>query len=1736
MINVSKYYAISNSNPSNFYLNTILADAPIGLWRFAEASGSSAADSSGNGLTGTYVASPTLGQPGPLNGDSSTAVLLNGSTQWVTVADNILLHTVDIFSIEIWINPTNFSSSMFVFDKGANGYALFINSSTGLVTFAKSGIANIVTSTISLVAGVYSHIVLTKNGSAVHLYINGVDVTGSVSNLTLISVSATLFIGESSGGIDQVVGSMADAAVYGYALSAAQALAHYNAGIDIRASKIPIFRAKFAGVATEYSSHPIKANYQDVVLQDGPSAYYRFGEASGSTATDSSGNSLNGVYNGTFGLGIVGAIVKDANTAVNLKSAAYVSVANNSLIDVADIFTLEAWVFMPALPGGNSHIFDKSTNGPIVNISSSGTIVFGTSGGTIASSTINLSANTWYHIVVTKYTATTHIYVNGVDVTGSVSNITISSNGSAWGIGAVSGGGFTFLTGYMDETAIYKGVALTSARVNAHYDAGQMVFPRDGVSDLMAVTQTPQSPSIAASQVIPEKGQSSIGELDFILEDLADYDSEVLADAPNVYYKLNELKGTSAADSSGNAVNGTYNNGTQFGQVGPINYAADWANNFDGVSQYVSVPNNALIRPGDVFTVEFWVNVSTWTAPPETLFPAFVAKDTNDFIVYIDSTHGFLLSLNKQGVGTIAQSTIAMATGWAHGVVTKNGSAVHIYINGVDVTGSVSNQTIVSASTGMGIGASFNGGSNWLSGAMARVAVYPTALSATRVLAHYNAVVSRNANSLNGAITRLIASGVQGSQVTWSMGFDDIREQDYVQQIMGVVDDYGLTQDITGYQFMVRDPQTLANRQTFNVSATKLSAGITSGSTSLIAANSSAFYTPGSVVGYMRIDSEYIIYGSNTFTGQQIAEQTWASVAFGSTNFVAVANDGSLAYSADGKNWYSSTAPEANNWTSVCWTGTQYIVVGSSGTHRVMTSPDGISWTLQSAASANLWTAVCWSAGLSLAVAVSSDNAIMTSPDGVTWTNRSSIAGSQAWRSIVWSPGDTLLIAMGDAGAIMSSANGTSWTDRSYPGAANGLLSIASNGTVYVAVGGNTASVNAVMTSTDGSTWIPRVASEQNTWTSVCWASGLSLFVAVASSGTHRVMTSPDGITWTNQTAASASAWHGVCYSGTKLVAVGNSGVCMTSTNATSWTSQTIPNDNWQAVCWASGLSLFVAVGAKANVSSVATSPDGVTWTSRTGVNGNLGQWNGVVWAGGISKVVAAGSDSNAHIAMYSTDGITWTASSGALASANCVAWDSTGSILAAATSGAVYSSTDAITWTSRSSQGAQAVCWDSTISAGFVATTSTGVTQNSSNGTSWTTVATAIDFFTSVVWASSLSLFVAVAASGPGNPATSADGITWKSRTAAEANPWTSVAWTGSLLAAVASSGTHQVMKSTDGITWVAETAAAANQWQGIAWGNSTFVAVSSTGGGNRDMLSPDAVTWTVYNSTIAGPLIRGALGSLATSHSAGATIQEIVYINFHPIDIASKILQNTGDKIGCAIPTALVDNTGFAAIKAAMGSKLLMQFIISAPQNAKTFIEQQICQPCGLYFVQRNGQFSLHQMAGTLAAGSGIDTITNDVITMQNGLALLNWSRNFKNTVINSVTVQYDWNGSNYNSSYYTSNATSISKFGEFPIVIQSQGWLTSNPGTLAFIISLGTTLLARYAYGAAAIPMQLFISKFILEAGDVINLNSTILPNPATGSRGVTNQAMEIVSRAINLYDGSVDANLLWVGLTS
>ena len=63
------------------------------------------------------------------------------------------------------------------------------------------------------------------------------------------------------------------------------------------------------------------------------------------------------------------------------------------------------------------------------------------------------------------------------------------------------------------------------------------------------------------------------------------------------------------------------------------------------------------------------------------------------------------------------------------------------------------------------------------------------------------------------------------------------------------------------------------------------------------------------------------------------------------------------------------------------------------------------------------------------------------------------------------------------------------------------------------------------------------------------------LFIAVGMSGV--ILTSSDGTTWTSRTSGSSHSMWNIFYGNSTFVAVGNSGTILTSSDGITWTSRT---------------------------------------------------------------------------------------------------------------------------------------------------------------------------------------------------------------------------------------------------------------------------------------------------------------------------------------------------------------------------------------------------------------------------------------------------------------------------------------------------------------------------------------------------------------------------------------------------
>ena len=136
-----------------------------------------------------------------------------------------------------------------------------------------------------------------------------------------------------------------------------------------------------------------------------------------------------------------------------------------------------------------------------------------------------------------------------------------------------------------------------------------------------------------------------------------------------------------------------------------------------------------------------------------------------------------------------------------------------------------------------------------------------------------------------------------------------------------------------------------------------------------------------------------------------------------------------------------------------------------------------------------------------------------------------------------------------------SPAVGTDWELRA-EGVASRLTGIAWNGDVFAVVGDSS-----VFTSADARTWQLRYGSAPGELHTVCWSG--EEFIAV---GDGCILVSEDGITW--RLTEVGENLNGVAASDTLAVAIGDSGVVLTSHDLVTWHKENYTNSSLTAIIW----------------------------------------------------------------------------------------------------------------------------------------------------------------------------------------------------------------------------------------------------------------------------------------------------------------------------------------------------------------------------------------------------------------------------------------------------------------------------------------------------------------------------------------------------------------------------------------
>ncbi len=218
------------------YAAEVLADSPVLYWPFGEASGTTAADASGNGQDGT-IAGGALGATGIPDG--GTAIQFNGTSGQRVIRESASgLPTSGPFTIEFWHKTSVYVNLSQVFGFGPTlpteiqTYGRYTLQFNNHYYFWGMGEASDWDSGVTWDAdSQWHHIAWVNTGSTLMLYRDGVLAAnrGSVPSLSIGPTTAIAGGQHSAGSTPQM--SLAHCAIFASALGADRIAAHYAAGI-----------------------------------------------------------------------------------------------------------------------------------------------------------------------------------------------------------------------------------------------------------------------------------------------------------------------------------------------------------------------------------------------------------------------------------------------------------------------------------------------------------------------------------------------------------------------------------------------------------------------------------------------------------------------------------------------------------------------------------------------------------------------------------------------------------------------------------------------------------------------------------------------------------------------------------------------------------------------------------------------------------------------------------------------------------------------------------------------------------------------------------------------------------------------------------------------------------------------------------------------------------------------------------------------------------------------------------------------------------------------------------------------------------------------------------------------------------------------------------------------------------------------------------------------------------------
>ncbi|MEX2311928.1 MAG: LamG-like jellyroll fold domain-containing protein, partial [Rhodospirillales bacterium] len=855
---------------------------------------------------------------------SNTGVLvLDGTNDYVTVADNAALDIADAFTLEAWINLSDPSSLQNIIDKSGGGnvnYRLFVED--GHIGVFSQDSATVKTADGIVQAGEWTHVSASFDGSNVTFYVNGERVSDPQAFSTDGINAGALTIGRDDLG-RYVDGMIDDVRIWSDARTADEIRDNYDQQVASNADNLAgnwIFDGA-NGTTVEDRT----ANNNDGTLSNGASVQSLPQHA---VTMDGNGDHIS--------LGAIGNLATGTGSfthEIRFKTAGN-SGTREDLISI-----------------GNTTDTDQSMT---LYIDSDGQLKYGQdfNAGSIFSSNIVVTDNDWHHAAITYNSSTglKTIYLDGIAVATSTVTGPNLINGVAH-IGNAVQTGYSF-NGQLADARFWN-VARTADQIADHHDTtltgtqtGLLAsYPLDepaGTTTVNDATGAHDGTLVGNAgfvEILPEIHTTSVTVLEnhtasgtMTANDVVPTNAAFGVNSSNAHSGTTSLtlagKGTVAIDAA--TGNWTFSpvdnfNGTaQFYltasgggltdaeqitvTVQPVDVTSNQVSSpymqFDGVDDSLHSTVSGMQTGTGSFSIETWFKTTDQSG---------ILVDLGDNVA-----NGALRLFLASGVLSVAEPgvVITQATGitvtdntWHHAAVTYNGDTdtLSLYVDGalISRTGNVT----LNIPTGEITLADYNdnaGASTPYSGQMADVRFWSTERTAAEIRDNHDTRIASNATDLQAQFTDTNQPTTNGPTASSSGGPD-------LYSLSVTIDE---DQTASG---------TMTASDVVGTAGYSITAAATNGTVSINVTTGAWTYTPNA--NYSGADSFQLQATDGTFTDQETISVTVTAdhdpniahavlqLSGGTNDYASVAHDNALNATASGftvEFWMNGSGGGAN--------------------------------------------------------------------------------------------------------------------------------------------------------------------------------------------------------------------------------------------------------------------------------------------------------------------------------------------------------------------------------------------------------------------------------------------------------------------------------------------------------------------------------------------------------------------------------------------------------------------------------------------------------------------------------------------------------------------------------------------------------------------------------------------------------------------------------------------------------